>query len=77
MARASAKQAFLVSAARRACVQKGFTALNVTSGAPATWKTRTGEARLLLKGSVQYLEREWQRDSHLKTVPTSGEGTTK
>lgn len=62
VARASAKQAFLVTAVRRACVQKDSTALNVTSGAPATWKTRIGEARLPLKGSVHYLEREIGRE---------------
>lgn len=27
--------------ARRACVPRGFTASNVTSGAPATWTTLT------------------------------------
>mgnify|MGYP006951381717 CR=1 FL=1 len=62
VARASVKQAFLVSAVRHACVLKGSTALNVTSGVPATWKTRIGEAWLPLQGNVHYLEREIGRE---------------
>lgn len=51
-----------MSTVRHACVQKDSTELNVTSGAPATWKTHTGEARLPLQGSVHYLEREIGRE---------------
>lgn len=39
MAHASVKQALLVSTVRHACVPKGSTASNVTSGVPATWTT--------------------------------------
>lgn len=42
------KQASRVSSVRRACVPKGCTASNVTSGAPATWTTLTGECQLPL-----------------------------
>lgn len=40
------KQASPASFVRPACVPKGSTASNVTSGAPATWTTLIGECQL-------------------------------
>lgn len=78
--RASAKQALLASIARRACVQKGCMASNVTSGVPATWTTLIGEAEpplegcVLLKVELQcplFGRRDWQRDAHPETLRAS------
>lgn len=49
---ASVKRAFLVNTVRRACVLMGSTASDVTSAAPATWTTLTGEGPLPLEGEI-------------------------
>lgn len=89
VAHASVKQALLVSTVRHACVPKGSTASNVTSGVPATWTTLIGEGQpplegcVLLKFELQCLlfeRRDWQRDAHSETLPAPGsfwEETTK
>ena len=48
MAPASAKRVFLVTAVKRACVQKDSMASDVTGGVPAMWTTLSGEGQLPL-----------------------------